>query len=115
VAGLDHDPTLGMLTRTIVGVGRELGIEVVAEGIERAEQLDALRDMGCGLGQGFLIARPMPAREVESLPGTEPLPYAAGPTEPIDPIDPPDGPPGQVPPIPPPAPAAAAGPPPLVP
>jgi hypothetical protein len=116
VAGLDHDSTLGMLTRTIVQVGRELGIEVVAEGIERAEQLDALRDMGCGLGQGFLIARPMPAREVETLPGIDPpLPFAAAPIEPIDPIDPPDGTPGQVPPIPPPAPAAPVGSPPLVP
>jgi len=116
VAGLDHDPTLGMLTRTIVQVGRELGIEVVAEGIERAEQLDALRDMGCGLGQGFLIARPMPAHEVETLPGTDPpLPFAAAPIEPIDPIDPPDGAPGQVPPMPPPAPAAPVGSPPLVP
>jgi hypothetical protein len=116
VAGLDHDPTLGMLTRTIVQVGRELGIEVVAEGIERAEQLDELRDMGCGLGQGFLIARPMPAREFETLPGIDPpLPFAAAPIEPIDPNDPPDGVPGQVPPIPPPAPAAPVGSPPLVP
>jgi EAL domain-containing protein (putative c-di-GMP-specific phosphodiesterase class I) len=39
VAGLGHDPTLAMLTRTIVRVGRDLGIEVVAEGIERPEQL----------------------------------------------------------------------------
>jgi EAL domain-containing protein (putative c-di-GMP-specific phosphodiesterase class I) len=116
VAGLDHDPTLGMLTRTIVGVGRELGIEVVAEGIERSEQLDALRDMGCDLGQGFLIARPMPAHEIENLPGIDPpLPFAAGPIEPIDSIDPPDGAPGQVPPIPPPAPAAPVGPAPMVP
>jgi diguanylate cyclase (GGDEF)-like protein/PAS domain S-box-containing protein len=108
VAGLDHDPTLGMLVRTIVRVGRELGIEVVAEGIERAEQLDALRDMGCDLGQGFLIARPMAAREIETLPGTEPsLPYAGGP---IEPLDPPAGPA-----VPPPAPAAPVGPPPLVP
>jgi len=78
----------------------------VAEGIERAEQLDALRDMGCGLGQGFLIARPMPADEIETLPGIDPpLPFAAAP---IEPIDPPDGAPGQVPPAP-------VGSPPLVP
>ena len=67
VAGLGHDPTLAMLTRTIVRVGRDLGIEVVAEGIERPEQLAALREMGCGLGQGFLLARPMAPREVEAL------------------------------------------------
>jgi diguanylate cyclase (GGDEF)-like protein len=116
VAGLDQDPTLGMLTRAIVRVGQELGIEVVAEGIERAQQLDTLRDMGCDLGQGYLLARPMTAREVADLPGTQPpLPFADGPIAPIDPIDPADGTPGQAPPVPPPAPAAPVGPPPLVP
>jgi diguanylate cyclase (GGDEF)-like protein/PAS domain S-box-containing protein len=80
VAGLGLDPTLAMLTRTIVRVGHDLGIEVVAEGIERPEQLGLLREMGCGLGQGYLIARPMSAREVESLPGSEPAgPPPAGP------------------------------------
>jgi diguanylate cyclase (GGDEF)-like protein len=64
VAGLGQDPTLAMLTRTIVRVGHDLGIEIVAEGIERPEQLDLLREMGCGLGQGYLIARPMTALEV---------------------------------------------------
>ncbi len=61
VAGLGQDPTLAMLTRTIVRVGHDLGIEVVAEGIERPEQLELLGEMGCGLGQGYLIARPMAA------------------------------------------------------
>jgi len=58
-----------MLTRTIVRVGHDLGIEVVAEGIERPEQLDLLREMGCGLGQGYLVARPMTAVRVEALAG----------------------------------------------
>src|SRR6266542_1752658 len=61
VAGRVQDPTLAMLTRTIVRVGHDLGIEVVAEGIERPEQLELLGEMGCGLGQGYLIARPMAA------------------------------------------------------
>ena len=67
VAGLGTDATLGMLTATIVRVGRDLGIEVVAEGIERPEQLELLRGMGCGLGQGFLVARPMAAGRIESF------------------------------------------------
>ncbi|MGH3275056.1 MAG: putative bifunctional diguanylate cyclase/phosphodiesterase, partial [Streptosporangiaceae bacterium] len=54
VAGLGVDGTLALLARTIVQVGRDLGIEVVAEGIERPEQLELLRAMGCGLGQGYL-------------------------------------------------------------
>src|SRR6185437_4970186 len=67
VAGLGTDGTLALLTRTIVQVGHDLGIEVVAEGIERPEQLELLRAMGCGLGQGYLVARPMAARGIEEL------------------------------------------------
>jgi len=67
VAGLGEDATLAMLTRTIIQVGHDLGIEVVAEGIERPEHLELLREMGCGLGQGYLIAGPMDARSVEAL------------------------------------------------
>jgi diguanylate cyclase (GGDEF)-like protein/PAS domain S-box-containing protein len=67
IAGLGTDGTLAMLTRTVVQVGHDLGIEIVAEGIERPEQLELLRAMGCGLGQGFLVARPMTAQRIESL------------------------------------------------
>ncbi|WP_242885076.1 putative bifunctional diguanylate cyclase/phosphodiesterase [Actinomadura litoris] len=84
VAGLGSDETLTLLTRTIVRLGRDLGITVVAEGIERPEQLELLRGMDCPSGQGFLVARPMAAGRVESLvrtnlstqgrPGEVPLP-----------------------------------------
>jgi hypothetical protein len=66
-----------MLTRTIVRVGHDLGIEIVAEGIERPEQLDLLREMGCGLGQGYLIARPMTALEVAARARNEMVPSGA--------------------------------------
>ena len=49
------------LASAVVGLGATLALEVVAEGIEMAEQWDALRDLGCDLGQGFLFARPMAA------------------------------------------------------
>ncbi|MBO2450600.1 EAL domain-containing protein [Actinomadura barringtoniae] len=84
VAGLGSDETLTLLTRTIVRLGRDLGLTVVAEGIERPEQLELLREMDCPRGQGFLVARPMAAGRVESLvrtnlkggglPGTSGLP-----------------------------------------
>jgi diguanylate cyclase (GGDEF)-like protein len=84
VAGLGSDETLSLLTRTIVRLGRDLGLTVVAEGIERPEQLELLRAMDCPRGQGFLVARPMAAGRVESLvrtnlaaqdlPGDLPLP-----------------------------------------
>jgi EAL domain-containing protein (putative c-di-GMP-specific phosphodiesterase class I) len=42
-------------------------MQVVAEGIETAEQRDALLHMGCGLGQGYLFAKPLPAERIEQL------------------------------------------------
>jgi predicted signal transduction protein with EAL and GGDEF domain len=42
-------------------------MQVVAEGIEHPRQLAELREMGCGYGQGFLLARPMAAAGVEAL------------------------------------------------
>jgi EAL domain-containing protein (putative c-di-GMP-specific phosphodiesterase class I) len=38
-----------------------LGLETVAEGIETEEQMDAVRELGADLAQGFLISRPLPA------------------------------------------------------
>jgi EAL domain-containing protein (putative c-di-GMP-specific phosphodiesterase class I) len=49
------------LVRTIVEMGRNLGLEVVAEGIETPEQLAYLRQLGCHLGQGRLFGEPMKA------------------------------------------------------
>ena len=74
VAGLGSDPVLTMLTRTIVRVGRDLGVEVVAEGIEQSRQLTELREMGCGYGQGFLVGRPMTVPGVEALFRAKPKP-----------------------------------------
>jgi EAL domain-containing protein (putative c-di-GMP-specific phosphodiesterase class I) len=42
-----------------VALGDTLGLQVVAEGIEIEEQMNRLRDLGCGYGQGFYFARPM--------------------------------------------------------
>jgi diguanylate cyclase (GGDEF)-like protein/PAS domain S-box-containing protein len=67
VSGLGHDDRLTLLTRTVVQVGRELGLQVIAEGIEQPRQLAALREMGCDYGQGFLVARPMATAGVEAL------------------------------------------------
>jgi diguanylate cyclase (GGDEF)-like protein len=67
VAGLGHDDTLTLLTRTVIQLGRALGLRVVAEGIEQPRQLLALREMGCDEGQGFLVARPMAAPGVDAL------------------------------------------------
>jgi len=48
------------LAAAIIAIGDRLGLEVVAEGIEYENQIEALQDLGCELGQGFLFAKPMP-------------------------------------------------------
>jgi diguanylate cyclase (GGDEF)-like protein/PAS domain S-box-containing protein len=55
------------LVRTIVEMGRSLGLEVVAEGIETAGQLAFLRGLGCHLGQGRLFGDPMAAESLLQL------------------------------------------------
>ena len=53
------------IVRGIVALAHNLGIHVVAEGIEHREQLALLRSIGCEYGQGYLFARPLPADELE--------------------------------------------------
>lgn len=55
------------ITRAIISMAHGLNLKVVAEGVETLEQLDVLRGMGCDAVQGYLIARPMPAPELELL------------------------------------------------
>lgn len=49
----------------VTGLARGLGLEVVAEGVERQSQLDFLRDQGCASFQGYLACKPVPAAEFE--------------------------------------------------
>ncbi len=52
------------LVRTIVTLAHSMGIQVVAEGVETIDQLEFLRSVECDRGQGYLIARPMPADQL---------------------------------------------------
>jgi EAL domain-containing protein (putative c-di-GMP-specific phosphodiesterase class I) len=54
------------IVRTTVDLARELGLRVVAEGVETAEQRNALTALGCTAAQGFHFFRPMPAENVLS-------------------------------------------------
>jgi diguanylate cyclase (GGDEF)-like protein/PAS domain S-box-containing protein len=58
VTGLEDNPKKFEITRTIIGLAHNLGLEVVAEGIETEEQQTLLRVMGCEYGQGYLISQP---------------------------------------------------------
>ena len=51
----------------VLAIARILELSVVAEGVETAEQLDFVRSRGCDAAQGFLMARPMPVDEAESV------------------------------------------------
>ncbi|MFN2500762.1 MAG: EAL domain-containing protein [Pyrinomonadaceae bacterium] len=56
---MDSDEKSGAIVKTILMLGENLNIEVVAEGIETAAQLDQLRAFGCKAGQGYLFSRPV--------------------------------------------------------
>jgi EAL domain-containing protein (putative c-di-GMP-specific phosphodiesterase class I) len=55
------------VAKAIIEMGRTLDLEVVAEGIERGEQLSRLQALDCELGQGFLFAKPMEGHDIEKL------------------------------------------------
>ena len=55
------------LVETMVKMGSTLGMQVVAEGIEDADQLARLRTLDCELGQGYLFSRPVPRDEIDRL------------------------------------------------
>jgi diguanylate cyclase (GGDEF)-like protein/PAS domain S-box-containing protein len=61
------DPADAVLVRTIIDMGHSLGLDVVAEGIERPNQLQFLRECGCNLGQGRLFGEARSAEELLQL------------------------------------------------
>jgi EAL domain-containing protein (putative c-di-GMP-specific phosphodiesterase class I)/ActR/RegA family two-component response regulator len=54
-----HDPEAPKIIRAIVSLARELGLQLVAEGIEAEPVADLLERLGCPVGQGYLFARPL--------------------------------------------------------
>lgn len=58
VAGLPGNPESVAIVRAIISLGRNLGLKVVAEGIESQLQLEMLRRNECHIGQGYLLGRP---------------------------------------------------------
>jgi diguanylate cyclase (GGDEF)-like protein/PAS domain S-box-containing protein len=60
-AGLGTDPTLTLLVAAAIGLGRDLGIEMIAAGVDRPDQAELLVKMGCGLGQGSWLGQPVAA------------------------------------------------------
>lgn len=65
VNDLTRNPSDQAIVRSILSLGHELGLFVIAEGIETVAQQRALQELGCTLGQGYLYGRPTPASGVE--------------------------------------------------
>ncbi|MEM9164891.1 MAG: EAL domain-containing protein, partial [Cyanobacteria bacterium P01_F01_bin.4] len=59
-------PCLYQVVSTIIALGNQLGLKVVAEGIETPQQLQQLQQLGCQLGQGYLFSSPLPADAIEA-------------------------------------------------
>ena len=58
------DPNVAAIARSIVVLARDLGLTVVAEGVEQTGQFEFLVGQGCGGYQGYLFGRPVPAQEL---------------------------------------------------
>ncbi len=67
VANMERDEGSLRIVRAITGLARDLGMEVVAEGIETDRQAARLRGFGCRYGQGYLYSRPGPPEAVATL------------------------------------------------
>ncbi|WP_420475628.1 EAL domain-containing protein [Noviherbaspirillum sp. ST9] len=67
VKGIPGDADDIAITEAIIAIANKMGLKVVAEGVETREQADFLRGAGCGVLQGFLLGRPMPAADLVRL------------------------------------------------
>ncbi|MCU1588832.1 MAG: diguanylate cyclase/phosphodiesterase with sensor(s) [Frankiales bacterium] len=65
--GVDRDPAALALADAVLGLLNRLGLRTCAEGIETAAQLAVVESLGCELGQGFLVAKPLRPAELHSL------------------------------------------------
>ncbi len=68
VRGITADPVDTAIVCAVIGLGRSLGLRVVAEGVETHDELEFLRTQQCDEGQGYYFSRPVPAAEFDALP-----------------------------------------------
>ena len=67
VDGIAEDARQRAFVKAIVALGRTLGLKLVAEGVERPEQRDQLRDLRCECAQGYYFSRPVVAEEITDM------------------------------------------------
>ena len=69
VRDIETDPSDAVIVDTIISMARHLGLSVVAEGVETANQFAFLEDKGCNLFQGFHFSRPLNSEQFGKLGG----------------------------------------------
>ena len=67
VMDMAHDASDAAIVHSTIGLAHNLGLRVVAEGVENQESWRVLRDQGCDLAQGFHVSRPLPGAELGRL------------------------------------------------
>lgn len=67
VRAMNSDGGARKIVAAIIGLGESLGLPVVAEGVEEASDVEFLTRLGCDMGQGWLLGRPVPAEQVAAL------------------------------------------------
>ncbi len=67
IKGVQSNPRSRAITKSIIGVAHDLGLQVIAEGVENEEQLAFLRDLHCEYVQGFLFSHPMALEELRDV------------------------------------------------
>jgi EAL domain-containing protein (putative c-di-GMP-specific phosphodiesterase class I) len=72
VAGLGSEPDSGAIVRSAVGLGHNLGLRVVAEGVQERAAEAVLIEAGCDTAQGFLYGRPVAEADMTALLLTNP-------------------------------------------
>jgi len=64
VMNMAEDPDDVMIVRSIIDLGHNQGLKVIAEGVQSQETLDRLRELGCDAAQGYFVSQPIPADEI---------------------------------------------------
>jgi EAL domain-containing protein (putative c-di-GMP-specific phosphodiesterase class I)/GGDEF domain-containing protein len=69
ISKVDHDERTEALVRSIIGMGKNLSMSIVAEGVERYSQLELLAKMHCTQAQGYYFSRPIPGKDYAAVTG----------------------------------------------
>jgi len=67
VCDMEHNKINKALVETTIQMAKNLGLKVTAEGIETTSQLNALKLLGCAIGQGYLLSKPLLKKDASTL------------------------------------------------